>query len=131
MKPKYTINDLTIRPIDRQTIGNGITQHSYMVLFDRSLTKEEQQQFIALILSFDKNVDNNLVAQTNLKFISANQACYAIAQKSIAGDGKDLLFAKLAEFSQEVVAIAQHDGNPVFATKILTTISSHDIYDRI
>ncbi len=133
MKPKYTLNDLTIRPVNRQTADNGITKHSHEVLFERALTAEEQQEFIRLILSVCQKIDsyqslaNEFFCEPSVTFIAPNQASYTLTQRSMAGDWKDLVFANLATFSQEVVGILQHDDNPAFAPPIMPKISRNPV----
>ncbi len=121
MNKKYTLNDLIIRSTNRKTTDNDITAHTHTVLFDRPLTLEEQQQFTQILkivgatVDSSQNLDNNFLAKPNVTFIAPNLAHYTVNQGILAGSRKDELFARLAVFSQEVVGIAEHDGNPVFS----------------
>ncbi len=121
MKKNYNLKDLTIRSTNRPTTDNGITAHTHTVLFDRPLTLEEQQQFTQILkivcetLDSSPSLDNNFLAKPNVTFIAPNLAHYKVNQRILAGSRKDELFARLAAFSQEVVGIAEHDGNPVFS----------------
>jgi hypothetical protein len=121
MKKAYNLKDLTIRYTNPSNTDNGITAHTHNVLFARPLTVEEQQEFTQILKivceTFDssQSLDNNFLAKPNVTFITPNQAHYTVNQRILAGSRKDELFARLAAFSQEVVGIAEHDGNPVFS----------------
>ncbi len=121
MKKNYTLNDLTIRSTNRQTIDNEITAYTHTVLFDRLLTVEEQEQFTQILnivcKTFDSSqgLDNNFLAKPNVTFTAPNLAHYTVNQRILAGSWKDELFTRLAAFSHEVASIAEHDGNPVFS----------------
>lgn len=121
MNNNYTLNDLTISSTNRTTTDNGITAHTHTVLFERSLTVEEQQPFTQIFKivseSFDSSqgLDNNLLAKPNVTFTAPNLAHYTVNQRVFSGSWKDELFARLAAFSQKVAIIAEHDGNPVFS----------------
>jgi hypothetical protein len=116
MKKNYTLNDLTIRSTNRQTTDNEMTAHTHTVLFDRPLTVKEQQQFTQVLKIAGATFEaSQCLANPNVTFIAPNLAHYTVNQRIMAGSLKDELFAKLAAFSQEVVGIAEHDGNPVFS----------------
>lgn len=121
MKQKYTLDDLTIRPTNRQVKDGQSIAHTHQVEFARSLTREEQLQFKRLIISFydcvyfSPHFGNGLWADPLVVFPAPNQACYTLYQKGATGSWKELLFAMLATFSHEVVEIALHDDNSVFA----------------
>lgn len=119
MKPKYTLNDLTQRP--RRVSHNG-SVHTHTVEFSRSLTGVEQQKFINLLLDFPSRVKQELpdlqthfLDKTEVWFDNPDCAKYTVHQIGKGGEWKNLLFSLLAKFSQEVVIISNHDGNPVFA----------------
>lgn len=119
MKPKYTLNDLTQRP--SRSSHNG-SVHTHTVEFSRSLTGVEQQQFITLLLDFPSRVKQELpdlqthfLDKTEVWFDNPGCAKYTVHQIGKGGEWKNLLFSLLSKFSQEVVIISKHDGNPVFA----------------
>ncbi|HEW98326.1 MAG: hypothetical protein DRR00_33725 [Candidatus Parabeggiatoa sp. nov. 3] len=118
MKPKYTLNDLTVR--HHQTTEKDNMAYTHKVLFNRPLSLREQQQFTRLLISFydvvhfSQRFGNGFLAEPSITFMTQNQASYTFYRENMGGDWKELLFAMLATFSTEVVGIAQHDGNPVF-----------------
>ena len=122
MKQKYKLNDLTIRPTNRQRQAGQSIAHTHSVEFERSLTQPEQQQFKRLIVSFydvvhfSRHYGNGLRAEPEISFSSSSMASYTLYQQGSSGPWKDLLFAMLATFSLEIAGIANHDGNPVFAS---------------
>lgn len=124
MKQKYTLDDLTIRPTNRQLKNGQSIAHTHDVEFTRPLTREEQLQFKQLIISFydcvyfSRHFGNGLWAEPLVVFPARHLACYTLYQKNTAGSSKELLFAMLATFSYEVAEIALHDGNSVFAHQV-------------
>lgn len=123
MKKKYTLDDLTIRPTNRQVKNGQSISHTHQVEFSRPLTRDEQLQFKRLIISFydcvyfSRHFGNGLWAEPLVVFPLPNQACYTLYQRGATGSWKELLFAMLATFSSEVVEIGLHDGNSVFARR--------------
>jgi hypothetical protein len=124
MKRKYTLDDFTIRPTNRQLKNGQSIAHTHEVEFARRLTREVQLKFKRLIISFYDGVyfscgifGNGLWAEPLVVFPARHLACYTLYQKNTAGSWKELLFAMLATFSYEVAEIALHDGNSVFAHK--------------
>jgi hypothetical protein len=121
MKQSYTLADLTVRPTHRQQRDGESIAHTHMVEFVRALTAEEQQRFRRLLVSFydvvhfSQRYGNGLYAEPTVRFPTPTTAAYTLYQQGASGAWKDLLFAMLATFSHEVVGIATHDGNPVFA----------------
>lgn len=116
MKKQYSAKDLTIRSTNRKTTDNEIAAHTHTVLFDRPLAVEEQQHFTQVLKIAGSTFDTSPgLAHPNVTFIAPNLAHYTVDRRILAGSQKDELFAKLAEFSQEVATIAEHDGNPVFS----------------
>lgn len=119
MKKKYTVDDLTIRQVKN---GQSIS-HTHQVEFYRPLTRDEQLQFKRLIISFydcvyfSRHFGNGLWAEPLVVFPEPNKACYTLYQRGATGSWKELLFSMLATFSSEVVEIALHDGNSVFARR--------------
>ncbi len=117
----YTINDLTVRPTNRQIQDDKSIAHTHAVEFVRPLTQDEQQKFKRLLVSFydvvyfSRQYGNGLRAEPDVRFSSPVTATYTLYQHGSSGSWKDLLFAILATFSLEVVGIASHDNNPVFA----------------
>ena len=121
MKPIYTLADLTVRPTNRQLRAGESVAHTHVVEFVRALTPQEQQQFSRLLVSFydvvhfSRRYGNGLYAEPKITFATPAIADYTLYQQGTSGPWKDLLFAMLATFSHEVVGIATHDNNPVFA----------------
>jgi len=120
MAQPYTLADLEIRATERQIEGEQVIAHTHTVIFSRPLTVPEQQRFARLMLSFYDAVHfssyfgDNLLAEPEVVFTAPDQARYTLHQRGVSGPWKDLLFAMLAAFSHEVVAIAQHDGSRAF-----------------
>ena len=120
-----TLDDLTIRPTNRQVKNGQSISHTHNIEFARSLTRDEQLQFKRLIISFydcvhfSRHFGNGLWAEPVIVFPTSNEALYTLYQKETSGSWKDLLFAMLATFSSEVVEIALHDGNSVFARPLI------------
>ncbi len=121
MKQQYTVNDLTVRPTNRQLKEGQSVAHTHVVEFVRALTPKEQQQFSRLIVSFydvvhfSRQYGNGLYAEPKVTFSTPTTVQYTLYQQGSSGAWKDLLFAMLGTFSHEVVGMATHDGNPVFA----------------
>ena len=121
MKKKYTVEDLAIRPTTRQIKDGQSIAHTHCVAFVRALTSQEQQLFSRLIVSFydvvhfSRLFGNGLRSEPDITFYSPSVANYTLYQNGSSGPWKDLLFSILATFSHEVVGIATHDDNPVFA----------------
>lgn len=121
MKPMYTLADLTVRPTNRQVRNGESVAHTHLVEFVRALTPQEQQQFSRLLVSFydvvhfSRRYGNGLYAEPQITFTMPASASYTLYQQGASGAWKDLLFAMLATFSYEVVGIATHDNNPLFA----------------
>jgi hypothetical protein len=122
MKRKYTRDDLTIRPTNRQLKNGQSIAHTHEVEFARSLTREEQLKFKRVIISFYDCVyfsggifGNGIKAEPLVVFPTRHLTYYTLYQKNTAGSWKELLFAMLATFSYEVAEIARNDGNSVFA----------------
>ena len=120
MNHSYSLDDLTVRAADRQTQEDQVIAHTHTVIFSRPLTAQEQQRFARLILSFYDVVyfsgrfGNNLLAEPEVDFVAPDQARYTLHQRGVSGPWKDLLFAMLATFSHEVVAITWHDDSRAF-----------------
>ncbi|MEZ4869705.1 MAG: hypothetical protein R3C14_50735 [Caldilineaceae bacterium] len=121
MKRLYTLDDLTVRQTRRQLHNGQSVAHTHVVEFVRPLTPQEQQQFIRLIVSFydvvhfSRRYGNGLITEPKIDFSTPTTATYTLYQQGATGAWKDLLFAMLTTFSHEVVGIATHDNNPVFA----------------
>lgn len=124
MKEQYTLDDLTIRPTNRQLKNGQSIAHTHEVEFARPLTREEQLKFKRLIISFydcvyfSRHFGNGLWAEPLVVFPTRHLTYYTLYQKNTAGSWKELLFAMLATFSYEVAEIALHDGNSVFAHQV-------------
>lgn len=121
MKQQYTINDLTIRKTNRQVKDGQSVAHTHAVEFVRALVPQEQERFKRLLVSFydvvhfSRQYGNGLYAEPKIVFETPATVEYTLYQQGSSGPWKDLLFAMLSAFSHEVVGIATHDGNPVFA----------------
>ncbi len=121
MKQTYTLQDLTVRQTNRQIKDGQSVAHTHIVGFVRALGTQEQQRFSRLIISFydvvhfSRQYGNGLYAEPKVVFPTPTTAHYTLYQHGTSGPWKDLLFAMLAAFSHEIVGIAAHDGNPVFA----------------
>jgi len=120
MARHYTLDDLDIRPTERQTQDGQILAHTHTVIFSRALTAPEQLRFARLLCSlydvvyFSGRFGDSLLAEPRVTFLLPNQARYTLYQKEISGPWKDLLFAMLATFSQKVVGIKLHDHSRAF-----------------
>ncbi len=121
MKQTYTQNDLTVRQTNRQVKEGQSVAHTHSVEFVRALDRQEQERFTRLLVSFydvvhfSRQYGNGLYAEPQIAFHTPLAAQYTLYQQGSSGPWKDLLFAMLGAFSNEVVGIAAHDGNPVFA----------------
>lgn len=121
MKPKYTLNDLNRRQGQGSRKGS-VQTHTHTVEFSRSLTPAEQQKFITLLLDFPSKVKQelpdlktHLFDKIEVCFDNPDSAKYTFHEIERGGEWKDILFSLLAKFSQEMVIISKHDGNPLFA----------------
>jgi hypothetical protein len=121
MKQIYTKDDLTIRKTNRQVKDGQSVAHTHLVEFVRALNAQERERFARLIVSFydvvhfSRQYGNGLYAEPHIIFDTPATAHYTLYQQGSSGPWKDLLFAMLGAFSHEVVGIAGHDGNPLFA----------------
>lgn len=99
---------------------NGITSHTHKIQFGRSLSHAEQHLFADILIGFyytvhfSRQFGSTLVAEPVVEFLNAAEARYTLRQSSLSGEWKDLLFAILANFSQEVAPIHLHDNSQVF-----------------
>jgi hypothetical protein len=122
MKKQYTLNDLQIRTIPCQKENDAMINYTHKVLFSRPLTEEEKQEFMKLIASIystSQVLDKDDSSQINVKFLKGNQqAEYTLNKNQISGDKKDMILAKLVIFSQNVVAIKQHDDNSLLSPEL-------------
>lgn len=121
MKQQYTMNDLTIRKTSRLVKDGQSVAHTHVVEFVRAPDPQEQERFRRLLISFydvvhfSRQYGNGLYAEPKIIFETPTTVQYTLYQQGSSGPWKDLLFAMLGAFSHEVVGIALHDGNPVFA----------------
>lgn len=119
-KQQYTAADLQIGNSAQFHVSNGVTTHTHSVRFGRPLSHAEQHLFRDVLIGFyhtvyfSRQFGSTLVAEPVVEFLSETEARYTLRQRSLSGAWKDLLFAILANFSQEVAPIAQHDDSRVF-----------------
>ncbi|MEZ4859727.1 MAG: hypothetical protein R3C14_00390 [Caldilineaceae bacterium] len=119
-KRQYTAADLQVGNSAQFSTSNGVTTHTHQVRFGRPLTRAEQHLFADVLIGFyhtvyfSRQFGSTLVAEPVVEFVNDTEARYTLRQSSLNGAWKDLLFAILANFSQEVVPITQHDDSRVF-----------------
>lgn len=119
-KPSYTAADVRIGTVaDIRREGETII-HTHRVLFTRPLTRAEQHLFADVLIGFyytvhfSRQFGDGLVAEPVVEFLSTQEARYTLRQRTLSGPWKDVLFAILANFSQEVAPIRCHDESRVF-----------------
>ena len=119
-KRTYTEADLQIgRTADVKREGETVV-HTHSVHFARPLTRAEQHLFTDVLVGFyytvhfSQQFGDGLVAEPVVEFLSDHEARYTLRQRSLSGPWKDLLFAVLGNFSQEVVPIRLHDESCAF-----------------
>lgn len=119
-KQSYTAADVrlgTVADIARE--GETIV-HTHRVLFARPLTRAEQHLFTDVLIGFyytvhfSQQFGDGLVAEPVVEFLNAQEARYTLRQRTLSGPWKEVLFAILANFSQEVAPIRCHDESRVF-----------------
>lgn len=119
-KREYTAADLQISQAAQFQTVNGITSHTHQIQFGRSLSHAEQHLFADILIGFyytvhySRQFGSTLVAEPVVEFLNESEARYTLRQSSLSGEWKDLLFAILANFSQEVAPIHLHDNSQVF-----------------
>jgi len=120
MKKNYTINDFTVRKLNRQVIDDNIIAHTHDVRFSRKLTDYEKIRFERMLVGlhdvvyFSERFGTRFPHQPKVTFLSNDHAEYVLYHRDMAGEWKDLLFGMLATFSYEIVPIVLHDDNPIF-----------------
>ena len=119
-KPSYTAADVRLGTVaDIRREGETII-HTHRVLFTRPLTRAEQHLFADVLIGFyytmhfSRQFGDGLVAEPVVEFLSTQEARYTLRQRTLSGPWKDVLFAILANFSQEVAPIRCHDESRVF-----------------
>ena len=119
-KRLYTPADLDVRPANRQVDEEGVMTHTHTVIFGRALTPAERDLFARLLAGFYYAVHfsglfgDGLMAEPVVEFPELVRARYTLRQRGMSGAWKDLLFAMLANFSRDVVAISKHDDSRAF-----------------
>jgi len=119
-KKQYTSADLQVGTTATFQTNNGITTHTHIVHFGRPLTQAEQHLFSDVMIGFyhtvyfSRQFGNSLVAEPIVEFVSESEVRYTLRQRNLNGAWKDLLFAILANFSQEVAPIQLHDDSQGF-----------------
>lgn len=119
-KVSLTAADLQVGQAAIFQTNNGVTTHTHQVQFARPLTRAEQHLFVDVLtgfyhtVHFSRQFGSTLVAEPVVEFVSASEARYTLRQTSLSGAWKDLLFAILANFSQEIAPIRWHDDSQVF-----------------
>ena len=127
--PIYTMDDLTIQSGERKVEGKIMT-HIHTIIFAHPLTKKERHLFTRMIqgfyytVRFSKQFGDNLVTEPVIEFTQENEARYTLQQRGMSGPWKDLLFSMLANFSYEIAAIREHDGNRIFDPAHRTSLTS-------
>lgn len=119
-KRQFTATDLQVGQTATFHTSGPITTHTHQVHFGRPLTRAEQHLFIDVLtgfyhtVHFSRQFGSTLVAEPVIEFVSAAEARYTLRQTSLDGAWKDLLFAILANFSQEIAPIRRHDDSQAF-----------------
>ncbi|MBI3361300.1 MAG: hypothetical protein HY023_09335 [Chloroflexi bacterium] len=117
---KYAAADLDVRSAIRQVEEDGVTTHTHVVIFARPLLPAERDLFSRMVVGFYYAVHfsglfgNNLVTEPTIEFPEPARARYTLRQRGVSGPWKDLLFAMLANFSRNIVAILRHDDSRAF-----------------
>ena len=118
--PSYTAADVRIGTVADITRAEETIVHTHRVLFARPLSRAEQHLFTDVLIGFyytvhfSQQFGDGLVAEPLVEFLGAQEARYTLRQRTLSGAWKDVLFAILANFSQEVAPIRCHDESRVF-----------------
>lgn len=127
-KQTYTAAHMHVSTIADVTREGETVVHTHRLSFARPLTRAEQHLFADVLVGFyytvhfSQQFGNGLVTEPVVEFLSACDATYTLRQRTLSGPWKDLLFAVLANFSQEVAPIRLHDESRAFDPAFITEV---------